>query len=112
MEVDEPHQAPREQKRRCFCCGRKYGTRQLARHLRHFLARLDQEIAAGQVVADEEDLGDDDAGSDDAKIIIDDAGPDDAAMDIDHAEEAGNWDEDRNQGKYMFSCDSRMLIIL
>jgi hypothetical protein len=63
------------------------------------------------VVADEEDLGDDDAGSDNADIIIDHAGPDDAAMEIDHAE-VENWDEDRNQGKYTFTRDSHTLIAL
>ena len=99
MEVDEPLQEPHEQKRRCFCCGRKYATRQLARHLRIFLARLDEEIAAGQVIADEEDLDDDDAGSDNADIVINNAGPNDAAMNIEHAKGVGNWDEVLNQGK-------------
>ncbi|KAF8593246.1 hypothetical protein BDV93DRAFT_516540 [Ceratobasidium sp. AG-I] len=116
MDIDEPLQPlqspqdlPRAQKRRCFCCGRKYDTRQLARHLRDFLARLDQEIVAGQVVGDEEDPGGEEnppdnegapnehAGPDHAAMDIDHAGPGDAAVDLNGAAEAGVLVQDIDQ---------------
>ncbi|KAG8703712.1 hypothetical protein FRC09_003998 [Ceratobasidium sp. 395] len=61
MELDGPPfqlpPMPPEQKRRCFCCGRKYGVRQLARHLRLFLARLDAELLAANAVEDPAEVG-------------------------------------------------------
>ena len=106
MDVDEPlqpvqppHEPPIDQKRRCFCCGRKYGTRQLARHLRDFLARLDQEIAAGQVAGDEEDSCNEGNGSDHAAMDIDRTDLGDAVVDINGAVEAEGWVRDLDQGQ-------------
>ncbi|KAG8728633.1 hypothetical protein FRC10_004749 [Ceratobasidium sp. 414] len=50
MEVNEGVGAPGEG---CFCCGKKLGPCQLARHLRDYLADFDAELAAAA------DLGDD-----------------------------------------------------
>ncbi|KAF8594856.1 hypothetical protein BDV93DRAFT_515446 [Ceratobasidium sp. AG-I] len=111
MEVDEPAQPvqppedPPVAKRRCFCCGRKYGIRQLARHLQDFLARLDEEIAAGQVAGDDDDLGNDDLGNEDAgpdfaAMDVDHAGPGNAAVDIDDAAEAEGRAQGLDQGQY------------
>ncbi|KAF8595443.1 hypothetical protein BDV93DRAFT_575338 [Ceratobasidium sp. AG-I] len=114
MDANEPLQPPDDPnlnaKRRCFCCGRKYGTRQLARHLREFLARLDQEIAAGQVVGDDEGSGDEDEndnmgagdegggpGPDYAAMDIDHAGPGNVAVNIDNVVGAEGPMEDPNQ---------------
>lgn len=106
MNVDEPAQPlqppqhpPPIQKRRCFCCGRKYGTRQLARHLRDFLARLDQEIAAGQIAGDNEELDDEDAPADHDPMDIDHAGAGDAAVNINDAVVVEAWVQDLNQGQ-------------
>ncbi|KAG8748747.1 hypothetical protein FRC12_013807 [Ceratobasidium sp. 428] len=82
MDIDEPFRPPspppavREPKRRCFCCGRTYGTRQLARHLRAFLARVEEEMAAAQAAGFSDDEDEDDDG---------DSYPHNAGMDLDYA---------------------------
>jgi hypothetical protein len=61
MDVDEEPHVPREPRRRCFCCGRRYGTRQLARHLRAFLDRLNDQINIAEAAANREGVDDDGA---------------------------------------------------
>ncbi|KAG9086483.1 hypothetical protein FRC07_013076, partial [Ceratobasidium sp. 392] len=91
MDVDEPPQPlepprtpppPEPRKRRCFCCGRRYRTRHLARHLRIFLDRLDQEIAAANA-AEGPDNSDD---PEDNNV-----GPVDVEMEVGDAAEGEDW---------------------
>ncbi|QRW13660.1 Transposase family Tnp2 protein [Ceratobasidium sp. AG-Ba] len=82
MDVDGPHQntelAPAlpKPKKRCFCCGKRYGTRQLARHLKLYLQQLDEEIAAAQANGQLDDMDEDEDGPQ----------PEGHDMDIDAAE--------------------------
>ncbi|KAG9093792.1 hypothetical protein FRC06_011374, partial [Ceratobasidium sp. 370] len=52
MEVNEDFGAQREG---CFCCGKRLGPRQLARHLRDYLADFDAELSAAADLGDGRD---------------------------------------------------------
>ncbi|KAG9082054.1 hypothetical protein FS749_007146, partial [Ceratobasidium sp. UAMH 11750] len=88
MDLDPVPQPP-EPKRRCFCCGRKYGTRQLARHLQIFLERLNERLDAAQAAEYADNLDDDDAELGGAEMDIDNVGLGGAEMDVDAAVRAG-----------------------
>jgi hypothetical protein len=100
MDVDEEPQAPREPKRRCFCCGKKYGTRQLSRHLRAFLDRLNDQLDIAEAAVNREGVD-----YDDADPGGNDMGVGDAAME----EEGAVWDF--GEGKYVFGCERYELIV-
>ncbi|KAG8716307.1 hypothetical protein FRC08_009614 [Ceratobasidium sp. 394] len=86
MDLDPVPQPP-EPKRRCFCCGRKYGTRQLARHLQIFLEQLNERLDAAAKYAG--NPNGDNAGLGGAEMDVDDPGLGGAEMDVDAAVGAG-----------------------
>ncbi|KAF8594528.1 hypothetical protein BDV93DRAFT_515703 [Ceratobasidium sp. AG-I] len=102
MDIDKPQppqppqDLPRAPKRQCFCCSRKYDTRQLARHLQDFLALLDWEIVASQVVGDEEDPGNEEDPPNN-EGPPNHAGPSNAAVDLNSTAEAGVLVQDIDQ---------------
>ncbi|KAG9083655.1 hypothetical protein FS749_005857 [Ceratobasidium sp. UAMH 11750] len=104
MDLDPVPQPP-EPKRRCFCCGKKYGTRQLARHLKAFIKRLNEQLDTVQAARNADNLDDD--GDDD------DAGLGGAEMDIDDAALGVGADAipDFGEGEYAFGIGGRVLII-
>ncbi|QRV93624.1 Transposase family Tnp2 protein [Ceratobasidium sp. AG-Ba] len=79
-----PQALPRP-KRRCFCCGRDLGTRQLTRHLTIFLEQLDEELA----LADQFEGSDEDYDTIGYPMGVDDNGIDVEGDAIDAQNEAG-----------------------